>query len=249
MTAYFVSDIHLVSPAEEKTEVFNRFLQSIAAGGSLEKATHLFLVGDIFDLWVGNHRYFSDKFHTTVELIRALAMAGVQVHYFEGNHDLHLDRFWQERLGIKIHADAESFDLAGLRVRIEHGDLINPEDEGYLFLRWFLRTSPMTLLAHSLPAPLVRLIGERASQASRNYTSTAKELPKDQIRKLIRTHAERVGSVSPFDLIITGHVHVEDDFRFKVAGREMRSVNLGSWFDGPKAFVLNEGGGNFTALK
>jgi UDP-2,3-diacylglucosamine hydrolase len=241
--AYFVSDIHLVSPTEEKTQVFNRFL------GSIGDATHLFLVGDIFDLWVGDHSYFSEKFAETVSLIRKLVESGTQVYYFEGNHDLHLTRFWHDRLGVNVHADASDFELNGTRVRVEHGDLINPDDKGYLFLRKLLRTPVIENLAHALPMSIVRMIGERASKASRTYTSSAKELPKEKIRSLIRSHAERVQAADPFDLIITGHVHVEDDFTWKNGTRSIRSVNLGSWFDQPKAFYLEANGGHFIDLK
>jgi UDP-2,3-diacylglucosamine hydrolase len=248
-TAYFVSDIHLVSPTEEKTLVFNRFLRSIREGTGLSRATHLFLVGDIFDLWVADHRYFAEKFSETVAEIRKLIEAGIKVYYFEGNHDLHLGRFWHDQVGVNVHTDASDFEIDGLKVRVEHGDLINPDDKGYLFLRGLLRSKPMTKLAHSLPSSLVRMIGERASSASRTYTSTAKELPKEKIRGLIRTHAERIFARDPFDLIITGHVHVEDDHSFSIRGKKpVRSVNLGSWFERPKAFVLDTDGGKFIDL-
>ncbi len=250
-TAYFVSDIHLVSAEEERTVVFDRFLEEICSGAR-PVASHLFLVGDIFDLWIGEHVYFSEKFAKTVSLIRKLVENGVQVYYFEGNHDLHLGKFWHDKMGVNVHADASEFELNGMKIRVEHGDLINPDDKGYLFLRKLLRSKFMTELAHSLPSSLIRLIGERASQASRTYTSTAKELPKEHIRSLIREHAKRnakdQSGQTPFDLIITGHVHVEDDFEFDVAGRKVRSVNLGSWFEEPKAFLLDGSGGSFVRL-
>jgi UDP-2,3-diacylglucosamine hydrolase len=44
----------------------------------------------------------------------------------------------------------------------------------------------------------------------------------------------------PFDLIITGHVHVRDDHVFESGGRQVRSVNLGSWADGPCAFRITD---------
>ncbi len=248
--AYFVSDIHLTSSDEPNARALLALLEKLrsdALGGSGEKPTHLFLVGDIFDLWIGSHEYFVQKFGPVIRAIRAVVDAGVTVHFFEGNHDLHLKKFWQDKLGVQVHSDAEIFELAGKTVRVEHGDLINPDDKGYLFLRSFLRTSAMRALALNLPSRVVAAIGERASRASRSYTSTAKELPVDKIRRLIRTHAERVFREKPFDLIITGHVHVVDDVTFPASGRDVRSINLGSWYDGPKAFVVSDSHvGRFT---
>ena len=248
--AYFVSDIHLKNPAEPKSVVFLKFLDRLLAESKgPERATHLFLVGDIFDLWVGEHEYFRDRFRPMVDKIAAIAKAGVEVHYFEGNHDLHLEGFWHSQLGVHVHRDQAYFDLAGQRVRVEHGDLINPDDKGYLFLRWFLRTPVMTSLALNLPDRAVTAIGRRASDSSRKYTSTAKSLPMDQIRECVRSHAKRVFRDEPFDLLISGHVHVKDDFTFDESGRKVRSVNLGSWYDLAKAFVLTETSAEFIDLE
>jgi UDP-2,3-diacylglucosamine hydrolase len=243
--AVFVSDIHLTGPDDPKTQVFARFLRRIRN----EETTHLFLVGDIFDLWVGPHEYFAQRFQPVVREIAELVRAGIEVHYFEGNHDLHLEKFWAEKIGAIVHAEDASFELAGRTVRVEHGDLINPDDRGYLFLRGFLRSKVMTFLAHNLPEKFVQMIGERASSASRDYTSTAKAKPLEDIRALIRQHAETQSHLSDFDLIVTGHVHVFDDFTFDVGGRPVRSVNLGSWYEpSPRALVLDSRGLRFEEV-
>ncbi len=263
MTAYFVSDIHLKTPTESKALLLERFLfqliqQASAARnttGSTDAPTHLFLVGDIFDLWIGSHRYFRRRFEKLVGLVRDLVRLGVEVHFFEGNHDLHLTDFWQGEIGVRVHTDSEYFDLplslgsslvgalgGKFRVRVEHGDLINPDDSGYRFLRWLLRTPVIRGLALNLPEKLVTAIGERASAASRDYTSGdgAKAIDHRDVPKMIHTYVKRAYHDEPFDLIITGHVHIQDDFTFEAAGKVVRSVNLGSWFESAPVFLLSE---------
>ncbi len=236
MRAVFISDLHLKTMDERNSRTLLRFFHARFGPGS--GLTHLFLVGDVFDLWIGSHAYFIERFRPLVDAVRGLVERGVEVHYFEGNHDLHLRGFWEGGVGARVHDAAAVFRLGATTVRVEHGDLINPADKGYLFLRALLRTGGMKWLAENLPAAAVRAVGERASRASREYTSTAKELPRDEIRRLIREHARRSFARAPFDLIVTGHVHVVDDHVFEVGGRRVRSVNLGSWLDGPKALEL-----------
>lgn len=236
--AIFVSDLHLTGPDDPKTRLFVRFLKGLTEA----QVTHVFLVGDIFDLWVGPHAYFGERFEDVVRAITDLVRAGIEVHYFEGNHDLHLEKFWAKKVGAHVHADDGTFEIAGRTVRVEHGDLINPDDKGYLFLRGLLRSRVMTFLAHHLPERFVQMIGERASSASRDYTSTAKAKPVDEIRSLIRQHAEAQSHLTDFDLIVTGHVHVSDDFTFDVGGRPVRSINLGSWYEAPRALVVDSRG-------
>lgn len=252
MNAYFVSDLHLKSPEDRNTQVFRGFLASLLknaqSAGTSERPTHLFLVGDIFDLWIGGHDYFVRSFSDIVELIRSLVANGVEVHFFEGNHDLHLAPFWRDKLGVQVHTEARYFELGGQVVRVEHGDQMNPDDKGYLFLRWFLRTPVMKTAALRLPSAIVSAIGERASRASRNYTSTAKELSDERIRSIIRKHVEKTYRERAFDLLISGHVHVRDDQRLEIDGKKIRSVNLGSWFDEPKAFELTPERAEFISV-
>lgn len=235
--AYFVSDVHLRTMEERNSQKLLRFFYSVLSDPQ-KKPTHLFLVGDIFDLWIGKHEYFVKRFRPIVDAIHEMVKAGVEVHYFEGNHDLYLKDFWENELGVKVHADESYFQLGDTLVRVEHGDMINPEDKGYLFLRAFLRSGPLKLIARNLSAKLINSIGEKASRASRQYTSTSKELPATEIRTLIRSYAERAYDEKPFDLIVTGHVHVDDDHLMLIQDKPVRSVNLGSWYDSAHVLML-----------
>lgn len=251
MRAVFFSDLHIVNPDDDRARAFEKALDQLLKD---ENLTHLFLVGDIFDLWVGPHEYFSKRFKKIVERISELVRQGVAVHYFEGNHDLHVESFWRTH-GVKVHAGPKYFDLGNQIVRVEHGDLINPEDTGYLALRGFLRSTPLTWLAHKLPSVAVKAIGERASKASRGYTSNAKALPEEKIRQMIRTHAQKVWREKRFDILVSGHVHVRDDHSLAIQGNQkgkdgsLRSINLGSWYDGqPKAFAIADTGSEWLSF-
>jgi UDP-2,3-diacylglucosamine hydrolase len=103
MKAYFLSDLHLKSMQERNSQTLLRFLHSVrdeqlAINGTKDQGLraikgasdrhYVFLVGDIFDLWIGKHDYFVSRFKPIVDAIAELVRAGVEVHYFEGNHDL-----------------------------------------------------------------------------------------------------------------------------------------------------------------
>ena len=57
----------------------------------------------------------------------------------------------------------------------------------------------------------------------------------------IRAHAKKEHADDPFDLIISGHVHIRDDCELSSANGSFRSVNLGSWYDRPCFFRLGCG--------
>ncbi|MGH8221770.1 MAG: UDP-2,3-diacylglucosamine diphosphatase [Woeseiaceae bacterium] len=228
--AYFVSDLHITSPDDDRARLFIGFLRSLKGDRDL---SHLFLMGDVFDLWLAAHAYFVDRYRTLIDEFVRLRDEGTQIHYFEGNHDLHLRRFWEDELGMTVHEGPIYLELCGRTLRLEHGDQMDRGDRGYRFLRWFLRTPPIRFLICHLPGALVARLGERASAASRAYTSETKTLAADVAIRVIRRHAERANAAKPYDLLVSGHLHVRDDHTFHDRGRPVRSVNLGSWLDRP----------------
>lgn len=242
--AFFLSDVHLRSLDEPHAALLVDFLDRLLGR---DETTHLFLVGDIFDLWIADRPYFRRKFAPIVRRLQGLAARGVAVHYFEGNHDLLLGRFWT-RSGVRPHTAPYTFRLGGLRIRVEHGDQVDPADRGYRFLRWFLHTPPLRFLAHGLPGSLVGTIGERASRTSRQYTSERKTITERRARERFRRHAWRVIHREPLDLIIAGHLHVRDDSVIRCGDRAVRAVNLGSWQNGPAAFRVTDREQAFLSL-
>lgn len=235
-SAYFVSDIHIRSPECPSAGLFVAFLHSLSGKANV---THLFLLGDIFDLWVADHLYFVERYREIIDEIRRLKNEGVEIRYFEGNHDLHLRYFWADQLGLTVHDGPAYIQLGDKTVRLEHGDQMDPDDKGYLFLRWFLRTGPIRLLIRKLPGSLIARIGDRASAKSRRYTSSAKTIESAEAIAKIHDHARQAHAQRPFDLIISGHVHVRDDSRIDTPTSAFRSVNLGSWLDAPCYFKLD----------
>ena len=242
--AYFVSDLHIASPEDPKHTRFLGLLGSLNG----ENSSHLFLLGDIFDMWLGDHRYFIDRYQPLIDEIRRLRDDGVEVHYFEGNHDLHLGRYWAGQLGITVHAGPASIEVAGQSLRLEHGDQMDPDDRGYRFLRWFLRTPVMRFLIYNLPGKLAAGIGERASATSRSYTSETKVIAREDAIAKIRQHAAIAHRQQPFDLLVSGHVHIRDDHTMTDSSGSFRSVNLGTWLDTPCCFVLDNAGARFIEL-
>lgn len=241
--ALFVSDLHLRSRRDPNYELFGRFLDRLAQ----DRPDFLFLVGDIFDLWIADRRYFARRYGAVIEKLRALKSAGVKIHYFEGNHDLDLRPFWEGKLGFKVHEGPAIFTIDKRAFRVEHGDQMDPEDRGYLFLRWLLRTPVLRFFGRHLPDFCVRWIGERASRASREYTSHVKAVADENAHDKIRDHVRRVAREYPFDVFVSGHVHVAGDFWIEVAKKRIRCLNMGTWLKQP--FVLLAEGDRIQLLR
>lgn len=235
--ALFVSDIHIRSNQDPNCALFERFLEHCLK----LKPDVLFLVGDIFDLWIADRKFFVETYAAVISRIRRLREVGTEIYYFEGNHDLDLRVFWAEQVGVKVFEGPAYFDLLGRTVRVEHGDEMDPEDKGYLFLRWLLRTPAMREVGRRLPNPAVKFIGEKASHASRDYTSKVKTITDQELKAKFLKHVEVANAGKPFDILVSGHVHVSQDIELDTGGRRVRAFNLGTWLKEPLVLELTHG--------
>lgn len=250
--AVFLSDLHLRSMEERNGQTLLRFLVSLE---SLPMPPDVFLLGDIFDLWVSDNKVFIKRYEPLIKCLKKIKSRGAKIYYFEGNHDMHLAGFWQENLGAEVYIGPRSFEVAGLRIRCEHGDELNREDKAYLRLRAVLRSPALQFLAHTLPGFFWDAFGQRWSRHSRQQSSGtgadetgAPKDREDRIRAVIRAHAERVWEEDPFDLIITGHMHVVDEWTFEKSGKKITSINLGSWLQAPRVLKLSNQGVKWEIL-
>lgn len=220
---------------ERNSDILLRFLHSLREKNPQE--IHLFLLGDIFDLWVGGSNIFVKKFQPLVDAIRDLKNAGARITYIEGNHDVHIDSFWKKKLGVEVFVEAQFYNINGLEIRVEHGDLINLDDHTYLKYRSFIRRPWVKPLSWIVPGKFWDEVGNYAARKSRKRSHVYRVRNEEKLSQMIRAHAERVYSEHPYDVIISGHMHVYDDYQFHVGDKTARSINLGSWY-GPEVKVL-----------
>lgn len=249
MKSWFISDLHLKTSNERNSEILLRFLLELQRE---PEKNQLFLIGDIFDFWVGNGNAFYQQYKEIVDSLAVFRKKGGNIFYFEGNHDFHIDQFWTGRFGIPVIKDISIFKIDGMSVRIEHGDFINPNDEKYLSYRESIRQPWIYQLAHILPGFFVKWIGDTMSARSRKKSKDYAIHNKEELKKMIRLYAETEHEKStqnqqPFELIITGHMHVEDDHVFK--NKKLRSINLGTWLNEPVALKIENSEVSWVKLK
>lgn len=224
--AYFISDIHLGSAEEPKSFLFNQFLDCVIE----EKPSHLFLMGDIFDLWIADYSYFINKYSGVIERLKKIKSLGTEIHYFEGNHDLYLEHYFGRQLGFQVHEGPADFQLWGKSLRLEHGDQMDPDDKNYIYLRWFLRTGFMKLAVRLMPEIFFTNVGEKASVKSRQHNTSYRTDSNEQIIiGKIKTHVEKLLREKKYDYFLAGHVHVIMDQMIQ----NCRVFNSGTWLNKP----------------
>lgn len=224
VSAIFISDVHLQDGTSVKTNLVNRFLQEVAS-----QFKHIFILGDLFDVWPGTSPYLIERFQSVLEVLRTLVKQGHDVHYVEGNHDFRLGKFFTEDLGLQVHTDEHTLNLGDKKVYLAHGDLGNPSERGYRALRTVLRQDLLHWALKPVPPKWIFDLGHRTSGLSRRYQQ-GQHSPQTatRIRQIYRGTAEQIFHQG-FDVVVMGHTHLPDDVTTLIQGRKCRYINTGDW--------------------
>ncbi|PIU00104.1 MAG: hypothetical protein COT74_07060 [Bdellovibrionales bacterium CG10_big_fil_rev_8_21_14_0_10_45_34] len=208
--------------------------------------THLFFLGDIFDVWVGPSQYWRHKYSEFFTLLKELSLKGIKIFYFEGNHDFQLDNEFLGQSGAQVFKDSHFFAAGELNFYVSHGDLMNPSDEGYIRLRKLLRSQPVKWLIKNVPGSVIESIGKTWSNQSRRSSQLKIEARTESVREMMRHFAESFSRRHRIDWIITGHTHVRELYRTK--NSETVFVNLGTWLDAPNVFEITNSTAGFKSV-
>jgi len=116
--AIFIADAHYPNHSKELITL----LESI--NSSKLQTPQLFLMGDIFDLLVGNSPYLKERFSKDIELIEQIATK-IEVFYIEGNHDFNLKPLFKNTKIIPISKQPLILKDQNKTIAISHGDKFN----------------------------------------------------------------------------------------------------------------------------
>ena len=213
----FIGDVHL-ERKDEALEDFVAFLE-----GLRDSACRVVLMGDLFNLWIGDPGLERPHHVAVSSALRKLRASGIVVQYIEGNRDY--------RIGVRHGGStfdavsAEGFEerFAGHRIWAAHGDLVNPADRQYRAWRRVSRSGVVWALFRLLPS---RWRAKLADSLERKFRATnlafKQRVPDDQVRD----YGERYHARG-FDRVVLGHFHVERDL--PVSDGAARVLVLPEW--------------------
>jgi UDP-2,3-diacylglucosamine hydrolase len=228
---FFFSDAHLGcgNPAQEK-EKEDRVISFLGQVG--KEASHLYIVGDLFDFWF-EYRYLIPKnFQKILNQLGRLKDSGVKIDYLCGNHDFWLGDFLPEQMEIPVHRDFLEVEHQSKKIFISHGDGLAKSDWGYRILKKILRNKINIWLYRQLPPDFSIPFAKLVSGTSRDYTSGRETKFLEEYRQFAEEKIK-----SGFDIVILGHTHQPQIEKIENG----TYVNLGDWFNHFSYAVLENG--------
>ncbi len=222
MSTLFVSDIHLSPTRPERVAAFLALLKYTS-----EHAQSLYILGDLFDQWLGDDDDSSPHPEVIIALAR-LTGSGVPIQILHGNHDFLLGQDFNAQSGCQWLPDPSVIELYGQSVLISHGDLYCTDDHDYQALRTLTRQPTFQQQFLSLP------LSERGQQAAalRLRSREAMADKSDAIMDVNQATVEQALRDSHTQILIHGHTHRPADHEHLIDGVPARRFVLGDWYQG-----------------
>ncbi len=221
-----ISDLHL---SRERPLIADRFREFLK--GQAVAARTLYILGDLFDYWVGDDELRApgaDPLASeVVAALNALARGGTAVFVMQGNRDFLLGSEFFSACDALPLADPSIANVGGVRTLLMHGDTLCTDDLDYMAWRSTARSAVWQ--AEFLAAPLderrARSRALRIESEARKRTKSAAimDVNPDTVREAFRRHA--------VTRLIHGHTHRPGHHDIELEGRRCERWVLPDWYE------------------
>lgn len=219
MITRFIADLHLNENRPDITGLFIHFLRTEARNSDA-----LYILGDLFDYWIGDDDQTPFHLHVMQEL-KQLTQSGVPCYFICGNRDFLIGQDFATATGVKLLSEPYLADLYGTPTLLLHGDSLCTDDVGYQRFRRIIRNPLLLALARRLPLQWRR----RLATKLRSHSKSNRPLSPEQLKKMdVTTSAvQAVFQQHQVQHIIHGHTHKPAVHEYPQGTR----IVLGDWYE------------------
>jgi len=235
----FISDLHL---AAERPRIVDQFFQFVS--GPLRGAQALYVLGDLFEYWVGDDDLDDPLNNSVAQAFAAVAATGVAVHFMHGNRDLLVGHEFAARSSAQLLGDPYLTDLHGTPTLLMHGDTLCTDDVEYQKFRAYARhpQNQARFLAQPVAARHAEMEALRVRSESAKLGKTA------EIMDVNVPAVEQALRQAGYPRLIHGHTHRPGRHVHRVDGHACERWVLGDWYENGSYLRCDASGCSSIAL-
>jgi len=231
--AHFLSDLHLAPERPADAAAFRAWARGPARGASA-----VYVLGDLFDSWLGDEQLADPFSGEVVGQLAGVARAGVPVHVMHGNRDFLLGEKFGRAAGAAMLPDSVVVQTGGVPTLLLHGDTLCTDDVDYQRYRAWIRDPARQRKLLSLPWPVRR--GFAAWMRRKSRRASLRKGPEIMdVNAGAVVDAMRAANVAR---LIHGHTHRPATHAVDVDGRHGERHVLPDWH-GRAAWLEIDAGG------
>lgn len=227
MRTLLVADLHLSENTPAMTRGFIRYLEVTAPG-----ARALYILGDLFDAWVGDD--LLDHSHPLTEVanpiiaaLRHLANSGTRIYFMHGNRDFLIGNRFVDACQATLLPEVQEVELHDIPVVLLHGDSLCTRDSDYMAFRRQARSAEWQNKMLAMPlterAVLAQQMRQQSGEANAGKTNEIMDVTLSEVVSLMRQRGVAT--------MIHGHTHRPGVHDFTVEDVPAKRYVLGDWDD------------------
>ncbi len=221
--AFFIADVH----QNENRKEFYDFLLFLEKKGFKQ----LFLMGDIFDLLVGEVEYTVKFYEKEIRLLNDLSLEG-EIFYLEGNHDFNISYLFPNIKVFPISSQPAIFRYKNQTVALSHGDIYT--ENSYQAYTSIIRNPFLLTFLNGVDTLLGNFISKTILKTQKDKKDICDKLKR--FRKKIEKRVDNYKKFSPY-LILEGHYHQGEGLDFE----DMKYFNFNSFACTKNYYILENG--------
>ncbi len=217
----FVSDLHLSPERPHIQQLFEGFLRTQAAG-----ARALFILGDLFDYWIGDDDLDQPFQSSIAAALARLTSSGCKLYLMHGNRDFLLGERFAAAAEASHLEDPHLIEHAGIRTLLMHGDTLCIDDPDYQAFRAKVRAIAWQREFLAKPLEERRAIAQQLRVDSRSSQERKADAIMDVAPSAVLETFRRYDCTR----MIHGHTHRPGRHEYSVDGRICERWVLADWY-------------------
>jgi UDP-2,3-diacylglucosamine hydrolase len=238
MATLFISDLHLDPRRPAIVDLFLRFLTQEAS-----HAESLYILGDLFETWVGDDDDSPLGQQVAVSLKR-LDEKRVPVYLMVGNRDFLLSYRFAAASRATLLKDPWLVDLYGKPTLLMHGDTLCTDDVAYQQFRTQVRSPEWQ--THMLARPLAerkaiaQQLRDSSQQAMQDKPAAIMDVNPQAVMDTLEAYGVR--------RLIHGHTHRPAIHQWIMGGEPAQRIVLGDWYNQGSVLYCDASGCRLESL-
>lgn len=229
----FISDLHLSPARPHLVAAFHAFV-----GGPARSAKALYVLGDLFDVWLGDDQLREPPAAAVATALAELPARGVPVYVLRGNRDFLLGERFAQACRATLLDEAVVHDVQGTPTLLMHGDQLCTDDIDYQRFRAYWKDPKRRRRLLARPYFVRRAIAAVMRFGSRRATAAKSEaimdVNADAVMAAMREHRVR--------RLIHGHTHRPARHELTVDGQSCERWVLADWYRAASYLRVDERG-------
>jgi len=203
------------------------------------KAEAVFILGDLFEYWVGDDASSHSPFQLEVKRAIANLSTKTKTYYMHGNRDFLIGHDFLKKTGMTLLDDPSAVEISGQKYVLSHGDALCTADIGYQAFRSWVRKPWIQKLFLHLPLAWRRSIAQHLRNNSHVQYQNTKRSDGNNIKTNVTSEAcAAVLRDQSGDRLIHGHTHLPAHHQEDLRGQEWLRWVLSDWdLDHPDAVL------------